>query len=71
MKNVYVVQLAEPVTIQLDAAPHFSGKSTSHVYVVASTFNNAIRAAELKYPGVAIRSINLMNYSGLPIVAGE
>lgn len=70
MKNVYTVNLVKPV--KMDASGHhFTGKETSWLHVTASSFENALAAVRAKYPDVGIRSINVLNYDGVPIVAGE
>jgi hypothetical protein len=69
MRNVYTVKLASQV--KTEPGHHFSGKETSWIYVVASSFELAIAAVQLKYPGASIRGIDLMNYTGVPIVAGD
>ena len=69
MMNVYNVKLAKE--IKLDAGLHHFGRTTTWLYVVASSFENAIVAVQRKYPGVEIRGVDLLNYTGVPIVSGE
>ncbi len=69
MKNVYSVKLVRPVS--MNASPHFGGKETGWVYVVASSFENACDAVRRKYPAAEIKGIDLLNYTGVPIVIGD
>lgn len=70
MKNIYSVQLVKPV--KTESHVHgFSGKESSNVFVIASTFATAAEAVNAKYPGVEVRGITMMNYLGMPIVIGE
>lgn len=70
MRNVYIVKLGHP--IKTDAcSPGFSGKESSWLYVVASSFANAHDAVLKKYPYAEIRGVDLMNYTGVPIVIGD
>ena len=71
MKNVYTAQLAKPVKTDPGAPMSFSGKESSYLHVIASTFANAVEAVHKKYPGVEIRGISLLNYMGVPIVIGD
>lgn len=68
--NVFIVQTVQPVAMG-PSGPHFSGKETTHLYVLASGFSQAEAAVRKKHPGVAVRSINLMNYASVPIIMGE
>lgn len=70
MRNVYSVKLAKPVKIE-SAGPHFGGAPTTYLYVVASSFAAAHDAVERKYPDAEVRGIDLMNYTGIPIVLGD
>ncbi len=70
MKYVYVVKLAMPVKMQ-PAGHHYSGKETSWLHVVASSYANAVTAVEAKYGPVCIVGINCLNYNDVPIVVGE
>lgn len=67
--NVYVVQLVG--TIKCEQSSAFAGKESSHLYVTASTFENALAAVREKHPSHVVRSISQQNYLSLPIVAGE
>jgi hypothetical protein len=69
VRNVYCVKLAKPVKV--DAGTPFSGRESMWLYVVASSFAAAHDAVEKKYPGAEIRGIDLMNYTGIPIVLGD
>lgn len=69
MKNVYVVRLSKPVKMDV-MAPH-TGRETSHLYVVASSFPNATEAVLKKHPCAVIRGIDHMNYEGMPVVVGD
>jgi hypothetical protein len=70
MRNVYSVKLAKPVGM-VPGGAHFSGNQTSWLYVAASTFHDAEQAVLAKYPAAEIRGIDLLNYSGVPIVVGD
>ena len=70
MKNVYSVRLSSAVSME-PAVAHFSGKTTTHLYVVASSFASAIEAVQKKHSGAEVRGVDLMNYAGVPIVVGE
>jgi hypothetical protein len=70
MRNVYCVKLAKPVKTE-PAPSHFSGRESTWLYVVASSFANAAAAVEAKHPGAEVRGIDLMNYTGIPIVLGD
>jgi hypothetical protein len=69
MRNVYCAKLCKPVKMETSA--HFSGRETMWLYVVASSFSNAHDAVIQKYPGAEIRGIDLINYTGVPIVLGD
>jgi hypothetical protein len=70
VKNVYTVKLAVPVKTE-PAVHGFSGKSSTYLYVVASSFDNALKAVAAKYPDSEVRGIDMLNYAGVPIVAGD
>jgi hypothetical protein len=66
--NVYVVNLM----VAVDAKEHGArGKSSSHLYVVATSFERALEKVKRHYPGADVRGVSLQNYSGLPILIGE
>lgn len=70
MSNVYIVKLSNPV--QMDhTGHHFTGKETTWLHVVASSFENAIKAVSYKYPTAVVIGIDMLNYTGTPIVIGE
>ncbi len=69
MRNVYIVRLAGAVKCETTAP--FSGRESTHLYVTASCFEKAIEAVQRKYPGCQIRGIDLANYAGVPVVAGD
>ncbi len=69
MRNVYIVRLASAVKCE-SAAPFF-GRESTHLYVTASSFENAIEAVRRKYPGCSVRGIDQANYLGVPVVAGD
>lgn len=70
MKNIYCVKLTRPVKTD-HTAPHFGSKETTHLYVVASSFSAAHDAIQKKHPGAEVRGIDMLNYSGVPIVIGD
>ncbi len=70
MRNVYCVKLAKPVKTE-PAGHHFTGRETMWLHVVASSFPAAVAAVEKKYPGAEVRGVDLLNYSGIPIVLGD
>lgn len=69
MMNVYSVKLTK--SVKVEPAHHFGGKETIWLYVTASSFENALAAVAEKYPGAEVSTVNLMNYTGVPIVAGK
>lgn len=69
MKNIYVAKLAGMVKIE--PTPHFGSKETSNLYVVASSYEAALAAVQAKHPGASVRGIDLLNYTGVPIVVGD
>lgn len=69
MLNVYCVKLSQ--TVKIEPSHHFGGRETGWLYVVASSFESAIAAVQRKHPGTDIKGIDLMNYTGIPIVTGE
>lgn len=69
MLNLYTVKLAKPLKLP-SVTPQF-GRETSTLFVVASSFDDAILASVAKYPEIEIRGIDLLNYAGTPIVIGE
>lgn len=69
MLNLYTVKLSKPLKLP-SVTPQF-GRETSNLFVVASSFDNALLAAVAKYPEVEIRGVDLLNYAGTPIVIGE
>lgn len=70
MRNVYTVKLAKPLKTE-GGLHHFGGRETSWLYVVATSFANAHDAVLRKYPGVEVRGVDMMNYTGVPIVMGD
>jgi hypothetical protein len=70
VRNVYCVKLGKPVRTE-PTGHHFTGKETSWLYVLASSFPAAVAAVERKYPGAEIRGVDLVNYTGVPIVLGD
>ena len=70
MRNVYVVRLNGPVTIE-PCIPHFGSKTTSSLYVVSSSFTAAQEAVLKKYPVASVRGIDMLNYGSVPIVIGD
>ncbi len=69
MRNVYNVKLAKPVKCEVGL--HHFGRDTTWLYVVATSFHAAERAVREKYPEAEVRGIDMMNYTGVPIVVGE
>lgn len=69
--NVYTAQLAKPVKTEPGAPMSFSGRESTYLHVVASSFENVVAAVMKKHPDAEIRGISLLNYMGVPIVIGE
>lgn len=69
MRNIYVVRLNK--SVRLEVSPLFGSRDTTHLYVVASSFEGALAAVVRKHPGIEVRGIELVNYTGVPIVSGE
>lgn len=67
--NIYLVNLQGNVDI--DPAPHFGSKTTSSLYVLATSIDRVLAAVLRRFPGAAIRRIELINYTGTPIVLGD
>ncbi len=70
MRNIYCVKLARPVPMT-PSGHHYSGKETTWLHVVASSIANAVAAVEMKYPGAEVRGVDVLNYTGTPIVLGD
>jgi sugar lactone lactonase YvrE len=70
MRNLYVVTLVDSVEIS-PTAPHFGGKVTHTLYVIASSLTAAEDAVQKKYQNAKLKRIEILNYSGVPIVLGD
>lgn len=68
-RNVYTVQLDKAVKVG-GISPHF-GRETSHLYVTATSFENALAAVRKLYPDVQVRNVSYVNYSGVPVIPGD